>query len=288
MHKHQQQRVTSGRVWLSAGFKRAPHQPQPKRPSRRRAEFAKTGPGPRIRSPASRTRTRGCPACAECSATRRPASRPLPICSAPNSTLTPSRWPFGFRSADGRSDVQPGRQPRRGDPEQSNLQVPGARHAVWQPAIQRYPVEARALHAVVRGDRTQPDLHHPQRRHHEEIFDGRALRRRGPEDRADGSLSGRSSSATVRGCEAKYQTMPPTPASRSNEADDAPHDRSAGRLISDQWFVRPVLRIANARTPGRLVDAAHAVHQKNALIARSLAGSLSAPCWNCVLRAPIR
>ena len=30
---------------------------------------------------------------------------------------------------------------------------------------------------------------------------------------SSGSLSGSSSLATVRGCEAKYQTMPPTPAS---------------------------------------------------------------------------
>src|ERR1022692_2933875 len=35
---------------------------------------------------------------------------------------------------------------------------------------------------------------------------------------------------------------------QQNEAEDAPHYGSAGRLVSDQWLVRPVLRIGDIGT----------------------------------------
>ncbi len=59
--------------------------------------------------------------------------------------------------------------------------MPGARHAVGKPAVQRNAVEAGAFHAVVRGQGAEPHLHHPQGGNHEEILDRGALRWRGPE-----------------------------------------------------------------------------------------------------------
>ena len=84
-----------------------------------------------------------------------------------------------FMPADCRADVQAGRQPRGGDPEDGDLQVPGARDGVGQVFVEREAVEALAFHAVVRGDGAHQDLHAPEDHDHEEVLDGRTLRRRG-------------------------------------------------------------------------------------------------------------
>src|SRR6202142_1053666 len=93
---------------------------------------------------------------------------------------------------------------------------------------------------------------------------------------SSGSFPGRSSSATVRGCDAKYHTMPPTPASSSTKLTML---QTTVPLVG--WFAINgscgQFCVYVTSDPGRFVDAAHAVHQKNALISRSLAGSPIAP-----------
>ncbi len=49
----------------------------------------------------------------------------------------------------------------------------------------------------------------------------------------------------VCSCEAKYQTMPPMPASSRTKLIDAPDDRAAGGSVPDEFFMRPVLRVAD-------------------------------------------
>ena len=53
--------------------------------------------------------------------------------------------PFGFGAAHGGRDVEAGRQPRSGNPEDADLQMPGARHGVGQPLRQRECRRSRCL-----------------------------------------------------------------------------------------------------------------------------------------------
>ena len=78
--------------------------------------------------------------------------------------------PPGLVSAHRGSDVQPGRQPRGRDPENADLQVPGARHGIRQPPGERNSIEAIPFDAVVRDDGTHRDLDQPQRRNYEEVL----------------------------------------------------------------------------------------------------------------------
>ena len=147
---------------------------------RRTAGSASRGPDRRIRSPdgprGTRWRRR---ACSGCSAIRRSSSPTTITSSAPNSTWTPERLELRLLAADQRPDEQAGGQPRRGDPEDAELHVPGARDAVGQDVRDLDAVEAVALDAVVRGDDAQQDLHQDQRRDDPEVLERRALRRRG-------------------------------------------------------------------------------------------------------------
>src|ERR1019366_7370448 len=68
---------------------------------------------------------------------------------------------LGLRLADRGRDVEAGSEPRRGDPEQTDLQMPGARDAVRQPTVQRDPIEACTFHSVVRGDGAESHLDDP-------------------------------------------------------------------------------------------------------------------------------
>ena len=61
-------------------------------------------------------------------------------------------------AADRRTDVEAGRQPGGGNPEDAELQVPGARDGVGQDPVERDAVEPDALDAVVRGDDAEHDL----------------------------------------------------------------------------------------------------------------------------------
>src|SRR5262249_19626754 len=78
-------------------------------------------------------------------------------------------------AADERTDEEPGGEPRGGDPEEPELQVPRPHEAVWQPTGQGNAVEAIAFDAVVRDDRAGDDLRQEQRRYDDEIFQGRTL-----------------------------------------------------------------------------------------------------------------
>ncbi len=86
---------------------------------------------------------------------------------------------FRFVIADQWADEQPGRQPRRGDPEQPHLNVPGASDAVRQPVGKREAVESVSFDTIMRRHHSQQHLHENQRRHDPEVFDRGPLRRRG-------------------------------------------------------------------------------------------------------------
>ena len=69
-----------------------------------------------------------------------------------------------------RRDVQPGRQPGRGNPENAELRVPCPRNNVRQNAAQGDPVEGIAFHAVMRGDHAEENLHKDQCRDNPEVL----------------------------------------------------------------------------------------------------------------------
>ena len=108
-----------------------------------------------------------------------PASEPTTTSSrAPKRTFTPKRCPFSSTAADGGGDIQSGRQPRGGDPEDPELDVPGAGHDVGEPLAERDAVERVPLHSVVGGDDAHDDLNEDQSGDDEEVFQRRLLRRR--------------------------------------------------------------------------------------------------------------
>ena len=164
---------------------------------------------------------------------------------------------FRFGAAHRGHDVQTGRQPRGRDPEDADLQMPGARDGIRQPLRQRNSVEAVAFDTVVRHDRAQRNLHDPERRHHEEVLHRGLLRRRGIQaEQRIATWHDAGGGSVVLRCE-----VPDHAADRGqqqHEADDAPDDGAAGRPITDQFFMRPVLGVGHilagtigARRPGR-------------------------------------
>src|SRR3954469_20965029 len=93
---------------------------------------------------------------------------------------------------------------------------------------------------------------------------------------SSGSVSGSGSVTGKCSFDAKYQTMPPIPASNNTklmtlQTTESPVGRFPTSSSCGQFCVKLTF------LPGRLVEAAHEVHQKNALMAWSFTGSLSAP-----------
>ena len=151
---------------------------------------------------------------------------------------------FRFSAADCRNDVQAGRQPGGGDPENSDLQMPGARDRIGQPFRKRDSVEAAAFDTVVGDDRAQRDLDHPQRRHHEEVFDRGFLRRRGTQ--TEQRIASRHD--TGGGFVILRSEVPDHAADgrqQQDKADDAPNHGAAGGTIANQLFMRPILCIGD-------------------------------------------
>jgi hypothetical protein len=146
--------------------------------------------------------------------------------------------------ADQGSDEEPGRQPRRGDPEEPELYVPRPHQAVRQQSGQRDAVEAIPFYAVVRDDAPGHDLHQEERGHHDKVLHGGALRRRRAQ--ADERV------AAGRGLERRRSghggVEPDDEADASQEQEDAhlrPHDSLAGRDVGDQRLVGPVARVGD-------------------------------------------
>src|SRR4051794_22674496 len=75
-----------------------------------------------------------------------------------------------------RPDVKAGRKPRRRDPENGDLQMPGSRDSIRQILVEREAVEAVTFHSVVRGNHSHQDLDAPESHHNKEILQSRSLR----------------------------------------------------------------------------------------------------------------
>ena len=80
-------------------------------------------------------------------------------------------------TADSRSNVKSGGQPRRSDPENGDLEMPGARDGVGQILSERKSKEGLALDTVVGGQDAHQNLDAPEDHHHVEVFQRRTLRR---------------------------------------------------------------------------------------------------------------
>ena len=78
-------------------------------------------------------------------------------------------------AADGRPDVQAGRQPGGRDPEDSELEVPGAGHGVRQDGVDWDPVEAAPFDSVVGHEHSERDLEQQEPSDGPEILHGGAL-----------------------------------------------------------------------------------------------------------------
>ena len=79
--------------------------------------------------------------------------------------------PGWFLLADERADEESRCQPRGRDPEQSQLNVPGSRHAIGQPPRQWNSVESVPFDAVMGRDDSQKHLQKDQKRDHPEVLD---------------------------------------------------------------------------------------------------------------------
>src|ERR1035438_837159 len=108
--------------------------------------------------------------------------------------------------------------------------MPGTRHAIGQELIERYPVETGSLHAIVGSDSAEPNLHHPQRGHHEKELHGSALGRSGfqAEQRVTYGQKFMLHRAWLR---SEIPNHAAHARQQQNEAEDAPHYGSAGRLV---------------------------------------------------------
>jgi hypothetical protein len=83
-----------------------------------------------------------------------------------------------FEPANVRSDKQPRGEPRRRDPEDTELNVPGAADDIRKIIRQRDAVKPVTFDAVMGRDHPDRDLYEEQKRNDDEVLDGRFLRRR--------------------------------------------------------------------------------------------------------------
>ena len=98
--------------------------------------------------------------------------------SAPSSASTPARCPRRLGAADERREEEAARHPGGGDPEDRELQVPGAQQVVGEPAREVEAVEGARLDAVV-GERAAGErLEQEQQRDDREVEADRPLARR--------------------------------------------------------------------------------------------------------------
>src|SRR5579872_60286 len=122
--------------------------------------------------------------------------------------------------------------------------MPGTRHAIGKPAVERNSVEARSLDTIMRRDIAERYLHYPQRRDNEEILHGCPLRWAGlqPQQRIAAGQEFFGHRAWLR-CEIPNHAAHAR--EQQHKADDAPNDGASGGLVADQGLVRPVLRVGD-------------------------------------------
>ena len=152
-----------------------------------------------------------------------------------------------FVSADGRANIESGGQPRRRDPEDGDLQMPGAGDGVGQILGERESKEGLSLDTVVSGQDAHQNLHAPEDHHHIEVFQRRTLRRGGLECEEWILFRIRPMNEFLF-----LRCIPPDQAADSrqqaDEAQNAPEDGARCRYIADQRLMRPVVRVGRLRT----------------------------------------
>ena len=152
---------------------------------------------------------------------------------------------LGLAPGDHRREEDAGRDERRRDPEQRELDVPGAHQVVGEDAREVEAEEAADVGPVVLARRPDERLDQEQRRHHEEEPGAGALRRR------EGDIAGRAERqrrllAPVPAEEApaaEDAEQDPDPAEQRDQREDAPDDHVGGRLVVDARLGRPVVGV---------------------------------------------
>ena len=89
--------------------------------------------------------------------------------SAPSSTSTPSALPARLGAADERREEEAARHPGGGDPEDGELEVPGAQQVVGEAAREVEAVEGARLDAVVGEGAAGEGLEQEQQRDDGEV-----------------------------------------------------------------------------------------------------------------------
>src|ERR1035437_2137301 len=144
------------------------------------------------------------------------------------------------------SNIQARCQPRSRDPEDGELQVPRAGHCVGWLAIQGEAIKTVAFDRIVRGQDTHRDLHAPKDHYYEKILHRGALRRcrLDCEEGICGWIGAVNEDLFLR-------RVPPDHAADSrqqtDDAQNAPEQRSGREAIGDQRLMRPVVGVGGGR-----------------------------------------
>ena len=153
---------------------------------------------------------------------------------------------------DRRADVQAHAQPRGGDPQHRQLGMPGARERVGQHVGQGEAVGFLPLDLVVRGDRTEQDLHQEQRHHHPEVLGGGA-HRRGDLDVGQRIALGQHRDHLVAVVDRVVPAQQADAGDQEQHAEHRPDQQVRRRGVAHQLVMRPVGRIGD-RLPRALGD----------------------------------
>ena len=166
-----------------------------------------------------------------------------------------------LEACDERGEIEACAQPRGGDPENRELNVPGSSQGVGRDVGQGNAVEVVPFHRVVCGDRAEHDLDPEQQRDDPDVLDDTAHRCRGhrPEQRiAVGNAGGRL--GILQPLLTFAQEEPAQGADAGDQeyhGDEGPDEGGSARPVADQRLVRPVVGIGHgivraerARGPG--------------------------------------
>ena len=150
-----------------------------------------------------------------------------------------------------RPQVQTGRQPGGGDPQDRQLGVPAAGQRIGQVIGQGETVSLLALDLVVRGGRAQQDLDQEQGHHQPEILGGGA-HRRGHHHVGDRILGRRHQRLFLAVVDRVVPGQQADAGNHEQDAEHRPHEAAGGGRVADQGLVREVVgvRLHVARTIG--------------------------------------
>ena len=156
---------------------------------------------------------------------------------------------FRFSPAQQRRDIEAGRQPGGRDPQHRELGVPGPGDRIGEIFRHRQAVEALPLDRIMGGDDAEQHLREEHRGDDEEIFGGRAHRRRDRRGAEQVGLGKAFERLDVAPPDVELARIIPDQAADAGEQhedrDEGPQEDRAGRRVADQRLVRPVAGIAD-------------------------------------------